>query len=130
VLGAALQGDRPRCHDARAQMSSERPADEPQPAPDPLEPEETVTAVPVLAAEVRALEPARRQLPAVQAAAVAATGFVAGAATLVALRHHRASRGGKPGSRLARRRREATETLSVVGTRRFLVDVHLLGPAE
>jgi hypothetical protein len=105
-----------------------RPA-EPDPAvPDPalLEPEETVDAVPVLATEVRALEPARRQLPVAQAAAVAATGFVAGAVTFVALRHRRA----KPAPRHARRRGERTETLSVIGTRRFLVDVHLLGPRE
>jgi hypothetical protein len=104
------------------------PAAEPEPDdPGLLEPEETVTAVPVLAAEVRALEPARRQFPAVQAAAVAATGIVAGAATFVALRHHRAVRGKPP---VRRRRGERTETLSVLGTRRFLVDVHLLGPRE
>jgi hypothetical protein len=110
-------------------MSRERPAESGPVVPDPelLEPEETVTAVPVLAAEVRALEPARRQFPAVQAAAVAATGFVAGAATFVALAHRRAMRT-KPASRPARRRGERAETLSVVGTRRFLVDVHLLGP--
>ncbi len=111
-------------------MSRERPA-EPEPAmpdPEPLEPEETVTAVPVLAAEVRALEPARRQFPAVQAAAVAATGFVAGAATFVALRHHRAAARSGSVARRRARRGERTETLSVVGTRRFLVDVHLLGP--
>jgi len=106
------------------------PAAEPEPDDlQPLEPEETVTAVPVLAAEVRALEPARRQLPVAQAAAVAATGFVAGAATFVALAHRRSR--GKPASRPARRRGgERTETLSVLGTRRFLVDVHLLGPRE
>jgi hypothetical protein len=88
--------------------------------------EETVDGVPVLAAEVRALEPvARRSLPAVQAAAVAATGFVAGAATVVAIR-----RGIARERRLvpARRRRRAQgEALTVVGTRSFLVDVHLLG---
>jgi hypothetical protein len=108
-------------------MSDPRPL-EPQPDPQPLESEETVTAVPVLAAEVRALEPARRQLPAVQAAAVAATGFVAGAATFVALAHRRAARA-KPARPARRRRGERTETLSVLGTRRFLVDVHLLGPS-
>jgi hypothetical protein len=97
-----------------------------EPPQDLVEPEETVDGVPVLAAEVRALEPvARRQLPAVQAAAVAATGFVAGAATVVAMSRH-ASR--KP-SRTARRRKRGggTETLSVLGTRSFLLDVHLLG---
>jgi hypothetical protein len=93
--------------------------------PDRIEPEETVAAVPVLAQQVRALEPARRGRPAVQAAAVAATGFVAGAATVVAIRH-RAARAGKPA--LPRRKRGAqAETLTVLGTRSFLLDVHLLG---
>jgi hypothetical protein len=104
-------------------MPSERHAESQQ----PIEPEETVDAVPVLAADVRALEPARRQLPAVQAAAVAATGFVAGAATLVAIRHRRGTRAP---ARARRRNGAGTETLSVVGTRRFLVDVHLLGRPE
>jgi hypothetical protein len=98
----------------------------PDPHPQALEPEEVVDGVPVLTAEVRALEPARRQLPAVQAAAVAATGFVAGAAAVVAIQHRRAAR------RPARRRRAngngaVGETLSVVATRSFLLDVHLLG---
>jgi hypothetical protein len=97
-----------------------------QPEPDRIEPEETVAALPVLA-EVRALEPVRRSRPAVQAAAVAVTGFAAGAATVVAIRH-RAARG-KPA--LARRKRgAAAETLNVVGTRSFLLDVHLLSRGE
>ena len=101
----------------------------PEPALD-LEPEETVDGVPVLAAEVRALEPVvpRRALPAVQAAAVAATGFVAGAATVVAISRHVARR---PRSARPRRRRGAAgETLSVLSTRSFLLDVHLLGRDE
>ena len=100
-----------------------------EPVPDLVEPEETVDGVPVLAAEVRALERVeRRQLPAVQAAAVAATGFVAGAATVVAISRHVAR---KP-SRTTRRRKRAAgpETLSVLGTRSFLLDVHLLGRGE
>jgi len=92
------------------------------------EPEETVDGVPVLAAEVRAIERAvpRRQLPAVQAAAVAVTGFVAGAATVVAVSRHVARR---PPRTPRRRRGHAAgpETLSVLGTRSFLLDVHLLG---
>ena len=98
--------------------------------PDPVEPEETVDGVPVLAAEVRALERAvpRRQLPAVQAAAVAATGFVAGAATVVAISRH-VSRSRAPVKR--RRKRDAgPEVMSVLGTRSFLLDVHLLGRGE
>ena len=52
--------------------------------------EETVDGVPVLA-EVRAIEPVRpASLPAVQAAAAAATGFVAGAAALALVRRHSA----------------------------------------
>ncbi|HMJ04341.1 MAG TPA: hypothetical protein VK506_15480 [Conexibacter sp.] len=103
----------------------------PEPAvevpPEIVEPEETVDGIPVLAAEVRALEPvvSRRQLPAVQAAAVAATSFVAGAAAVVAIHRHAAR---KPaGVRRRRKRGDSSETLSVVGTRSFLLDVHLLG---
>jgi hypothetical protein len=106
-------------------MTSDDPA---EPQSEALEPEEIVDGLPVLAAEVRALEPlARRQLPAVQVAAVAATSFVAGAATVVAVRH-RVKRG-RPS--LARAKRAAgAETLSVLGTRSFLLDVHLLGRGE
>ncbi len=93
-----------------------------------VEPEETVDAVPVLVAEVRALDRVRRSPPAVQAAAVAATGFVAGAATIVAIRRHNAR---KAPARLSRRKRgTAPETLNVLGTRSFLLDVHLLGRGE
>ena len=85
--------------------------------------------MPVLAAEVRALERAvpRRQLPAVQAAAVAATGFVAGAATVVAISRHVSRR---PHRSPRRKRGAGSETLSVLGTRSFLLDVHLLGRSE
>lgn len=103
-----------------AAMIDDRPA---EPQPDLVEPEETVDGVPVLAAEVRALEPVRRPLPAVQAAAVAATAFAAGAATVVALHRHATRKPATP----RRRKRGAGETLSVVGTRSFLLDVHLLG---
>jgi hypothetical protein len=62
-----------------------------------------------------------------QAAAVAVTGFVAGAATL-ALMHRRRSR--RALGRSPRRRRGLGrgrgETITVAGTRSFLVDVHLL----
>ncbi|MGH2893033.1 MAG: hypothetical protein ACRDPM_07165 [Solirubrobacteraceae bacterium] len=88
--------------------------------------EETVEAVPVLA-EVRAIEPhSPVSLPAVQAAAVAATGFVAGAATLALVRRHSARK-------LARSRqsRRALDALPIVGSRSFLVDVHLIAkPGE
>ncbi len=92
----------------------------------PVAVEETVEGVPVLA-EVRAIQPhSAVSLPAVQAAAVAATGFVAGAATLVLVRRHTARK-------LARSRgpRRALEALPIIGSRSFLVDVHLIGkPGE
>jgi hypothetical protein len=89
--------------------------------------EETVDGVPVLA-EVRAVEAAPSpSLPAVQTAAAVATGFVAGAATLVLVRRHSARK-------LARARvgsRRGGEGLSIVGSRSFLVDVHLISkPGE
>lgn len=82
---------------------------------------ETVDGIPVLA-DVRAIEPATvvSQLPAVHAAAVAASGFVAGAATLALIKRHHARK-----QRNAPRR--AIDLLPVVGTRTFLVDVHLIG---
>jgi hypothetical protein len=93
---------------------------------DPLEPEvvagdteevdallvdaEGQTVVPRVLAPAPA--PARTIVPAVQAAAVAATGFVAG-------------------RRLGRaRRNRGPEVLQVVNTRSLLVDVHLLGGPE
>lgn len=109
-------------------MANEHPA---EPQPDIVEPEETVDGVPVLAAEVRALERAvpRRNLPAVQAAAVAATGFAVGAATVVAISRRGSSRSRPPAKR--RRKRDAgPEVMSVLGTRSFLLDVHLLGRGE
>ena len=87
----------------------------------PVATEETVEGVPVLA-EVRAVQShAPVSLPAVQAAAVAATGFVAGAATLALMRRHSARK-------IARSRgpRRALDTLPIVGSRSFLVDVHLI----
>jgi len=101
-----------------------------EPLPDIVEPEETVDGVPVLAAEVRALERAvpRRNLPAVQAAAVAATGFAVGAATVVAISRRSSSAKRSPVRR--RKRDTGPEVMSVLGTRSFLLDVHLLGRGE
>jgi len=100
---------------------SETPADH---HPLPLDREETVDAVPV-ADEVRALERVQPRLPAAKAAAVAATGFVAGAATVVALSQRAKRRGGRIRGR--GRRGSGGETLSIVGTRSVLLDIHLLG---
>ena len=80
---------------------------------------EVVDGLPVVA-EAYAIEPARPGLvPVRQAAALAATGFVAGAAT-VAVVQHRRSRAG------SRRRRKAVGLGEIVASNSFLVDVHLL----
>jgi hypothetical protein len=111
---------------------------------------EEVDALPVLIEEphVLRIRPGAQELspraagavmPAVQAAAVAAGGFVAGAAVvgLVHRRRRRSSVLGKGASprRPARRNRagarrgngRAAELVQIVGSRSFLVDVHLLG---
>jgi len=81
-------------------------------------------ALPVVAA-VRPIEPVRPAAsPAVQAAAVAATGFVAGATTFALVRRARGRKAMPRGRRAAKRR--MTEIGEVVGSRSFLVDVHLL----
>ena len=89
---------------------------------DLVEDEEVVDGLPVLA-EVRTIEPSSpASLPAVQAAAAAATGFVAGAATIALFRRRSARR-------LARARvssQRGPNGLPIVGTRSFLVDVHLI----
>ena len=60
------------------------------------------------------------QVPAVQAAALAATGFVAGAATVAVVARRRA--------RPSRRRRKKGKGAigEIVGSNSFLVDVHLV----
>ena len=110
--------------------------------PDPAErhaPEEgsAPDALPVLATRVRIVAPApdaalassRRpaaMIPAAQAAAVAAGGFVAGAA-LVGLVHRRQRRPSALAKRSGRRGGRAAELVQIVGSRSLLVDVHLLG---
>jgi hypothetical protein len=83
---------------------------------------EEVDAVPVLA-EAGPLEPRRAagQVVARQAAAVAATSFAAGVATVAIARAHKVRRA---------RRRTQRAVGPVVASRSFLVDVHLLGPRE
>jgi hypothetical protein len=111
---------------------------------DPLEPHaaeqdssdaEEVDAV--LVTPAAAVLPARSQMravvPAVQAAAVAATGFVAGAAAAGLMRRRRVRRElvrSGPRRRLASGQggsRAAGELVQIVGSRSLLVDVHLLG---
>ena len=95
---------------------------------DAVEPEvEVVDGLPVIA-EVRPIERASpASLPAVQVAAVAATGFVAGAAT-VALVRRRAARKMARNSRGGARR--AADLLPIAASRSFLVDVHVLAKPE
>jgi hypothetical protein len=83
---------------------------------------EEVDAVPVLS-KPGALEPRRPagQVVARQAAAVAATSFAAGVATVAIARAHKVRRA---------RRRTRRAVGNVVASRSFLVDVHLLGPRE
>jgi hypothetical protein len=84
---------------------------------------------------------ARAAVPAIQAAAVAAGSFVAGAA-MVGLAHRRQRRrelvragarrglgrgGGRRGSSGGRGSRGMGELVQIVGSRSLLVDVHLLG---
>ena len=111
---------------------------------------EEIDALPVLAEEAEVLRayplkstPATywrstsAAIPAVQAAAAAVGGFVAGAAVvrLAGRRHRNASplslsrrgRGSARGSRDKRASSKATELVQIVGSRSLLVDVHLLG---
>jgi len=118
--------DEPQPDDAREEPQ-EAPLQEPQepqgppqdaPLPAQIEHEEIVFA------EVRPL-PARPAVPrAVQTAAVAATGFVAGAATFALVRRGSQRR---PPARQPVRARSAPGGAPIIATRRYLVDVHLLG---
>jgi hypothetical protein len=89
------------------------------------EPEvEIVDGLPVLA-EVRTVERAGpAALPAVQVAAVAATGFVAGAATVALVKRRAARKMVRNGRSGARR---AVDLLPIAASRSFLVDVHVIG---
>ena len=110
---------------------------------------EEVDALPVLAPEATVVRDypfstelsrgrASGAIPAVQAVAVAAGGFVAGAAVVGLVtrrqRHSAAlAKGRRPGRRLGRGGRGrsapsgASELVQIVGSRSLLVDVHLLG---
>jgi hypothetical protein len=78
-----------------------------------VEDAEVVDGLPVLAAP-RGVAP----VPGRQVAALAATGFLAGAAAVAVVGRRRA--------RAARRRRRVTALGEIVATNSFLVDVHLL----
>jgi hypothetical protein len=81
---------------------------------------EVVDGLPVVADGRGAVDVSRpATVPARQAAALAATGFVAGAATVAVVHRRRA--------RLPRRRRKARAGFGeIVASNSFLVDVHLL----
>ena len=84
---------------------------------------EEVDAVPVLNEPGTTLEPTRPpgQVVVRQAAAVAATSFAAGVATVALAR----------ATKVRRARRRARRTMApIVASRSFLVDVHLLGPRD
>jgi hypothetical protein len=89
-------------------------------APRPDEAGEIVDGLPVVADGTGPVEVSRPvTVPARQAAALAATGFVAGAATVAVVHRRR--------GRLPRRRRKARGGLGeIVASNSFLVDVHLL----
>ncbi len=102
---------------ASAAVSAEDPA--------AVEPdEEVVDGLPVIA-EVRTIDtPSHASLPAVQAAAAAATGFVAGAATIALIKRRSARKMARNGKGGARR---AIDLLPITASRSFLVDVHVIG---
>jgi hypothetical protein len=82
---------------------------------------------PVVLSSVRAAGLTRARLPLpvmAQAAAVAATGFVAGAVTAAVVRAVRSNGAIKP------RRRPAELGPQIVATRSFLIDVHVLAPRD
>lgn len=90
----------------------------------PTATEPDTTTAEVVASEPRVIETAKPAGQVVtQAAAVAATTFVAGAGLAAMLRGRR-SRGGW--MRVGRRKRR--RDVSIVATRSFLVDVHMLDP--
>ncbi|HZB78014.1 MAG TPA: hypothetical protein VE526_17420 [Solirubrobacteraceae bacterium] len=93
---------------------------EPDNIPEDVEEGEVVDGLPVLPHDAPPPEPLRpAPVPAVQAAALAATGFVAGAATVAVVAHRR--------GRVSRRRRRKKGVVGeIVGSNSFLVDVHLV----
>jgi hypothetical protein len=120
----------------------------PQDTPSLVVEGEALDALPVLAGDAHAISPRAaagglpgdrratgKVLPAVQAAAVAAGGFAAGAA-VVGLVHRRQQRStalgkgrraGRLGQSSSRGTARALELVQIVGSRSLLVDVHLLG---
>jgi hypothetical protein len=88
---------------------------------------EVVDGLPVVADEpgvVEAAPEARLPVPAVQAAALAATGFAVGVTTAAVVTRRRAKRAAK------KRRKKNGVVGEIVSSNSFLVDVHLLRRAD
>ena len=113
-------------HDTSGEAPAEgQPTRSAEPGPDPEV--EIVDALPVVA-EMRTIERASpASLPAVQVVAVAATGFVAGAATVVLARRRSARKLGRNGRGGPRR---PVDMLPIAASRSFLVDVHVIAKPE
>ena len=95
---------------------------EPDKIADDVEEGEVVDGLPVLSDEAPPpvpVRPALAPVPARQVAALAATGFVAGAATAAVVAHRR-------GRSARKRRRKKGVVGEIVGSNSFLVDVHLV----
>ena len=92
-----------------------------QPSPEKDDEFEVIDGLPVVAAHTRVLEHSEpAMLPARQAAALAATGFAAGAVTAAVVNRRRRLRP-------ARRRKGKKGAIGeIVSSNSFLVDVHLL----
>jgi hypothetical protein len=132
----------PEQHDPRTAGQSEaweassnghaEDAGEPAPAgaERPLPVPTRITARPVQASGVGGLQRERAPgMPAAQAMAVAAGGFVAGAA-VAGIVHRRRSRrrpARQAGRQASRKGARAAELVQIVASRSLLVDVHLLG---
>ncbi len=80
---------------------------------------EVVDGLPVVTEPGVIEERSAAAVPAVQAAALAATGFVAGAATVAVVSRHRTKRALK-------KRRKSGPLGEIVSSNSFLVDIHLL----
>ena len=100
-------------------MSERQPGDEIEHVTGVVEPDGEVLPAVTDPGGLQGLRPLPS--PAVQAAAVAAGGLMAGAVTVAAVRRVRTH--GLPSLRRSRRARKATP---IVASRSFLVDIHLL----
>jgi hypothetical protein len=79
---------------------------------------EVVDGLPVITESGVVEERAAISVPAVQVAALAATGFVAGAATVAVVSRHRTKRAAK--------KRKSSPFGEIMSSSSFLIDVHLL----